>query len=86
MPRLQLLAVLETQVKAGQLADRKVKRENWLVGAGINGLQMLLDQDRTLESAASGLALLIVLVGVGNLLLLDADEHLREQIAFQFLP
>jgi hypothetical protein len=52
---------------------------------------MFLDENGTFQSASRSLALLamvIKLVGVAihHLLPLDTDEHLAEQVTFQFLP
>ena len=55
-------------------------------------LQVLLDQDGALQSTAGGLSLrslrpvLIPLWRCGAFLLLDADEHLGEEVALEFLP
>ena len=48
---------------------------------------MLLDQNRALERTPRVSRFVIILAAmVADLLLFDADKHLREQVALQVLP
>jgi hypothetical protein len=92
VPQLKLVPVVELEVELGQLVDSEAQGENILIKiAGFRHfVQVALDEDRALESASGGLdrtATAVVICHVmGNLLLLDANEHLAKEIAFQLLP
>ena len=61
--------------------------KSWFTWVRIDMLEMLLDQNRALERTPRVSRFVIILAAmVADLLLFDADKHLREQVALQVLP
>lgn len=87
-PEVELAAVVELQVEGGQLGDGEAEGQDEAVGRVLDVVEVLLDEDGALEGAfclgerGGG----VPLGRRRRLLLLDADEHLGEEVALELLP